>query len=95
MISADLNPQQLEAVKSITGPLMILAGAGTGKTKVITCRIGNIISHGIPARKIAAMTFTNKAATEMKTRIKKIVPWLWSRQGFYWNLPSFLSKYSS
>ena len=74
MTSSELNPQQLEAMRSVSGPLMILAGAGTGKTKVIICRIANIISHGIPARKIAAMTFTNKAATEMKTRIKKMVP---------------------
>ena len=69
-----LNPEQRRAVQQLSGPLMILAGAGTGKTRVITTRVANLIQHGAQPRKIAAMTFTNKAANEMKERLKEIVP---------------------
>ena len=68
-----LNPEQRRAAQKLSGPLMILAGAGTGKTRVITYRIANLIQHGIAPNKIAAMTFTNKAANEMKERLKQIV----------------------
>ncbi|HYX35017.1 MAG TPA: ATP-dependent helicase [Oligoflexus sp.] len=70
---SQLNPEQHQAVTRINGPVMIIAGAGTGKTRVITYRMAFMLNAGVPPSEIVAMTFTNKAAREMRERLMELV----------------------
>ncbi len=84
----ELNPEQEAAVEATDGPMLILAGAGSGKTKVLTCRIAHLLEKGVVPFRILAITFTNKAAKEMRLRVDKMAGararsvWLHTFHGF-------------
>src|SRR5687768_589904 len=69
----DLNPVQREAVEHPGGPMLVVAGAGSGKTRVLTYRIAHLIQNGVSPHSIISITFTNKAADEMKKRVAELI----------------------
>src|ERR1700752_3274953 len=71
--AAELNPQQLAAVTAPPGPALVIAGAGSGKTRTLTYRVGFLLEQGIPADRILLLTFTNKAAKEMMRRVSDLL----------------------
>src|SRR4051812_20472293 len=79
--AAELNEQQLAAVTAPPGPILVIAGAGSGKTRTLTYRVAYLLENGIDPRNILLLTFTNKAAREMLNRVATLLPfdasWIW------------------
>ncbi len=91
-LSKELNSEQIEAVSTIEGPLLVLAGAGTGKTRVITYRIAHMIDSGILPENIAGMTFTNKAAKEMRERLSAVISQSAAKKVYLGTFHSFCAR---
>ncbi len=90
-----LNPRQREAVLHSEGPLLILAGAGTGKTRTLAYRIASLVDRGVPAEDILAVAFTNKSADELRDRVRRVLGWaVYSLEAGVHRLPC-QSRYSA
>jgi len=92
-ILSSLNPKQKEAVAILRGPVLVIAGPGSGKTRALTCRIAYLIKQNIPARNILAVTFTNKAAGEMRERVENLL--LGGKTPKYTRLPTIGTFHST
>jgi DNA helicase-2/ATP-dependent DNA helicase PcrA len=89
----DLNESQREAVLYNEGPSLVIAGAGSGKTRVLTYKVAWLIQQGLPPESILSLTFTNKAAREMRERIASMVGWFVARRIFMGTFHSVFGRF--